>query len=39
MGPNIEEVPIFATTEGKEAEGQQSPDKRSKSSKWKNNWV
>lgn len=39
MGTDIEEVPIFATTECKEAEGQQSPDERSKSSKWKNNWV
>lgn len=34
---NIGEVHIIAANKGEKAEGQQSPDKRSKSSKWKKN--
>lgn len=39
MGKAIGEVPSVADTKGKEAEGQQNPDKSPKSSKWKNKWA
>lgn len=39
MGKAIGEVPSLSATKGKEAEGQQNPDKSPKSSKGKNEWA